>query len=125
VTFPRVAWCGVAVVALHNAEEALTIPSWLPPRLARLEAEFRIQPVAADTGRLYWGLVAATLIPMIWVALAFRTPPEALAVTRSSCCMESFLPTHSCPIFLEQCCLRTMSRELSRQVFLSFPSQSG
>jgi hypothetical protein len=38
MTFPRVAWCGVAVIALHNAEEALTIPTWLPPRLAELEA---------------------------------------------------------------------------------------
>ena len=78
MTFPRVAWCGVAVVALHNAEEALTIPTWLPPRLARLDAEFGIQPVAADTGQLYWGLVVATLIPMIWVALASRSAPRSI-----------------------------------------------
>ena len=78
VTFPRAAWCGVAVVALHNAEEALTIPTWLPPRLAKLEVEFRIQPWAADSGRLYWGLVAATLIPAIWVAIASRGAPRSI-----------------------------------------------
>ncbi len=78
MTFPRAAWCGVAVVALHNAEEALTIPNWLPPRLARLEAEFRIQPSAADSGRLYLGLVAATLIPAIWVAMASRGSPGSI-----------------------------------------------
>jgi hypothetical protein len=78
VKFPKVAWCGVAVVALHNAEEALTIPTWLPPRLARLEAEFGIQPLAADSARLYSGLAAATLIPLIWVALASRSAPRSI-----------------------------------------------
>ncbi len=79
MTFPGVAWCGVAVVALHNTEEALTIPTWLPPRLARLEAEFGIQPLAVDSGRLYWGLVLATLIPMIWIAAASRGAPRSIA----------------------------------------------
>jgi Protein of unknown function with HXXEE motif len=78
VTFPRVAWCGVAVVALHNAEEALTIPTWLPPRLARLEAEFRIQPLAVDSAQLYWGLAVATLIPIFWVAVASRGGPRSI-----------------------------------------------
>jgi len=78
VTFPRVAWCGVAVVALHNAEEALTIPTWLPPRLACLEAEFGIQPLAADSGRLYSGLAVATLVPLIWVAIASRGAPRSI-----------------------------------------------
>ena len=77
MTFPRLACWGLLAVALHNAEEALTIPSWLPPRLARLEAEYGIRPLAADSGRLYWGLVAATVIPLIWVAIASRGAPRS------------------------------------------------
>jgi len=68
----------MAVVALHNAEEALTIPTWLPPRLAQLERQFHIQPLAADPARLYVGLLLATLIPAIWVAFASRTAPRRL-----------------------------------------------
>ena len=78
MTFPRLAWCGLAVVALHNAEEAFTIPTWLPPRLQQLDAEFGIQPLAADTRRLYPGLLMATLIPAIWVAMASRAAPRSI-----------------------------------------------
>lgn len=68
---------GLAVVALHNAEEALTIPTWLPPRLARLQVEFGIQPLAADVGRLYVGLVVVTLVPAFWVAIASLGAPRS------------------------------------------------
>jgi len=77
MTFPRAAWCGLAVVALHNGEEALTIPTWLPPRLAQLEAQLRIQPLAADPRRLYVGLALATLLPALWLALAHRSAPRS------------------------------------------------
>ena len=77
MTFPGIAWCGVVVIALHNAEEALTIPRWLPARLAELEARFRIQPAAADTDRLYLGLVMATLLPALWIAIASRSAPRS------------------------------------------------
>jgi hypothetical protein len=76
-TFPRVARWGVVVVALHNAEEALTIPTWLPPRLSELEAQFGIRPPAADPERLYSGLLLATLVPAVWVALATRSAPRS------------------------------------------------
>jgi uncharacterized protein with HXXEE motif len=76
VTFPKMARWGIGVVALHNAEEALTIPTWLPPRLAQLQSEFRIQPLAASSGRLYVGLVLATVVPAIWVAAARRSAPR-------------------------------------------------
>jgi hypothetical protein len=72
VTFPKVAWCGLAVIALHNLEEALTIPAWLPSRRAQLEAQFGIRPLAADPERLYAGMALATLVPLVWVALAAR-----------------------------------------------------
>jgi hypothetical protein len=79
MTFPRLARCGVAVVALHNAEEALTIPNWLPPRLTELEALFGIRPLAADTGRLYLGLTLATLLPALWIAIASRSAQRSAA----------------------------------------------
>jgi hypothetical protein len=78
MTFPRMACWGIAVVGLHNAEEALTIPTWLPARLAQLQAEFRIQPLAADTGRLYLGLVLATVVPAVWIAIASRSAPRTI-----------------------------------------------
>jgi hypothetical protein len=71
------AWYGLVVIALHNAEEALTIPTWLPPRMAQLEAQFQIRPLAAVPGRLYVGLVLATVLPALWVAAASRSAPRS------------------------------------------------
>jgi len=76
--FRRAAWCGVVVVALHNAEEALTIPDWLPPRLPTLAADFGIRPLAADAEQLYVGLLMATIVPLAWVALAARSDPRSV-----------------------------------------------
>lgn len=78
MTFSRLAWCGLVVVALHNAEEALTIPTWLPARLEELETRFHMRPLAADTDRLYPGLIMATLLPVIWVALTARSGPRSI-----------------------------------------------
>jgi hypothetical protein len=77
MTFAKLAWCGVLVVALHNAEEAVTIPTWLPRRLAQIESQFGIRPLAAAPGRLYFGLALATLVPLAWVALASRSAPRS------------------------------------------------
>ena len=77
LTFPRLAWWGLAVLALHNAEEGLTIPAWLPSRLAELEGRFGIRPLAIETGRLYVGLVIVTVVPAIWVALTHRSRPRS------------------------------------------------
>jgi uncharacterized protein with HXXEE motif len=78
VTFPRLAWSGLAVVALHNAEEALTLPSWIALHRAQLETEFHLRPLAAEPARLYVGLVLVTVIPAVWVALASRAAPRSL-----------------------------------------------
>jgi uncharacterized protein with HXXEE motif len=72
VTFPRLAWYGLAVIAAHNAEEALTLPGWFARHGARLAAQLHIRPPAAEPARLYIGLVLATVIPALWVALASR-----------------------------------------------------
>lgn len=125
MTFPRVAWCGLAVVAFHNGEEALTIATWLPPRLAQLEAQFRIQPLAADPGRLYVGLVVATLIPALWVAMAFRSPPRSAGAYSIIVLYGFFLANAFVPHLLGTCCSRATSRERSPQVRSSFRSRSG
>jgi hypothetical protein len=60
------------VIALHNAEEALTWPGWLPPR-PRLHEEFGARPLAADADAPGPGLITATLLPALWVVLASRS----------------------------------------------------
>ena len=73
-------WLGVAVIAAHNAEEALTAPTWLQPRLPELLQRFGIAPLAVDAERLYVGLTLVTLFAAAWVALASRAAPRSLAV---------------------------------------------
>ena len=95
--FRRAAWCGVAVVALHNAEEALTIPAWLPPRLSTLAADFGIRPFAVDVERLYAGLLMATVVPLAWVAFAVRSAPRStgahsIFVLYGVFCANAFVP---------------------------------
>ncbi|HYN07380.1 MAG TPA: hypothetical protein VES67_08325 [Vicinamibacterales bacterium] len=75
MTFTRLARWGIVVIALHNLEEALTMPHWLAPRLAALEARFGIRPLAEDSDRFYAGLVVATLVPALWIAVAARAEP--------------------------------------------------
>jgi hypothetical protein len=70
--FPQLARYGLAAIALHNLEEALTMPAWLAPRLTQLEAQFGIRPLAEDTARFYPGLVVATLVPAVWIAIASK-----------------------------------------------------
>lgn len=75
--FQQLARYGLAAIALHNLEEALTMPAWLMPRLAQLEAQFGIRPLAEDLSRFYPGLVVATLVPAIWIAIASRAAPRS------------------------------------------------
>ena len=75
--FQQLARYGLAAIALHNLEEALTMPAWLIPRLAQLEAQFGIRPLAEDLSRFYPGLVVATLVPAIWIAIASRAAPRS------------------------------------------------
>lgn len=75
--FPQLARYGLAAIALHNLEEALTMPAWLIPRLAYLDAQFGIRPLAEDLTRFYPGLVVATLVPALWIAIASRAAPRS------------------------------------------------
>jgi predicted small integral membrane protein len=95
--FRRAAWCGVVVVALHNAEEALTILDWLPPRLSTLAADFGIRPLAVNAERLYVGLLMATIVPLAWVAFAVRSAPRSVGahsifVLYGVFCANAFVP---------------------------------
>jgi hypothetical protein len=79
MSFTARSWLGVVVIAAHNAEEALTAPAWLPPRLPELQQRFGVVPMAADAERLYLGLTVVTLFAAGWVALAGRAAPRSLA----------------------------------------------
>jgi hypothetical protein len=67
-------------MAAHNAEEALTAPTWLQPRLPELQQRFGVVPLAVDAERLYVGLALVTFVTAGWVALASRAAPRSLAV---------------------------------------------
>lgn len=63
---------GVAVIALHNAEEALMAPAWLATQLPPLERQFGVTlPFHPSPAQLYVALMLATVIPALWVN-AFR-----------------------------------------------------
>jgi uncharacterized protein with HXXEE motif len=121
VTFPRVAWCGVVVVALHNAEEAVTIPTWLPPRLATLEAELGIRPWTADPGRFYLGVLAATLVPPLWIALCWRARPRSLRACSILTLYGVFLVNAFVPHLLGALLLRSYVPGLITAVLLVIP----
>jgi hypothetical protein len=78
MTFPRIARWGLAVVSAHNAEEALTIPAWLPSRLHELETRFGVRPPLTGSNLFYIGVIVATIIPAIWVVIASRSAPRSV-----------------------------------------------
>jgi hypothetical protein len=78
MTFARLARWGLAVIAAHNAEEALTIPAWLPSRLHDLEARFGIRPPLSDPASFYASVIAATIVPAMWVLLASRSAARSV-----------------------------------------------
>ena len=80
MSLPRRSWLGVVVIAAHNAEEALTAPTWLQPRLPELQQRFGVAPLAVDAERLYVGLALVTLFTAGWVALASPAAPRSLGV---------------------------------------------
>jgi Protein of unknown function with HXXEE motif len=80
MSLPGRSWLGVVVIAAHNAEEALTAPTWLQPRLPELLQRFGVVPLAVDAERLYVGLALVTLFTAGWVALASPAAPRSLAV---------------------------------------------
>ena len=78
--FTARSWLGVAVIAAHNLEEALTAPGWLQPRLPQLRERFGVAPLAAEPERFYTGLILVVVVAAGWVAMASRAAPRTLAV---------------------------------------------
>ncbi len=65
---------GVAVIALHNAEEAIMAPAWLATELPQIELRFGVTlPFHPSPAQLYVALVLATVIPALWVAACRRS----------------------------------------------------
>ena len=80
MSFASRSWLGVAVLALHNLEEAATAPAWLQRRGPYLLERLGVVPFAGEPARLYAGLAVVTLIAAAWVGLASRASPRSLAV---------------------------------------------
>src|ERR1051325_7469886 len=78
MTFTRLARWGLVGIAAHNAEEALTIPIWLPSRLHELETRFGVRPPLTDIRLFYASLIVATIVPAIWVMIATRSEPRGV-----------------------------------------------
>jgi predicted small integral membrane protein len=97
VSFASRSWLGVAVVALHNLEEAATAPIWLQRRGPDVLERFGVVPFASEPARLYAGLAVVTLIAAAWVGLASRGSPRSIAVHSlvglfSMWCVNAFVP---------------------------------
>jgi hypothetical protein len=74
--FPRLLRLGILVIALHNAEEALAMPSWLEGRLPEVARRLGLGDVRAPPrDRLYLGLAVVTLVPALNLFGAARSRP--------------------------------------------------
>jgi hypothetical protein len=76
---PRALWSIPAALALHNMEEALTFPRYLP--LVRERVPDVARPIVArlDAGGMRAALVWVTLAALLVVAWAVRRPESRLA----------------------------------------------
>ena len=71
-------WLGVAVVALHNLEEALTGRTWLLHHGGALKARIGVEPPSIPSLILYTALLVVTIGPAAWVLLAYRSRPKSI-----------------------------------------------
>ena len=75
---PRVLWLIPILLAVHNAEEALLFPRYLPLVLARLPEGWRALAGAVTLGQVGTALALVTLIPLLLVIWATRRPESSL-----------------------------------------------
>ena len=81
LAFPRLLLCGTLVIALHNAEEALTMPSWMQRRLPEVAGRLGLGDLRPPApGRVYAGLVAVTVAPALCLLAAARSRPRSPAI---------------------------------------------
>jgi hypothetical protein len=72
-------WSIPAALAMHNAEEAITFPRYLPLVRSRLPEVVRPFASRVDIGDLQLALVCVTVIPLLIVAWAEWRPRSLLA----------------------------------------------
>jgi Protein of unknown function with HXXEE motif len=77
---PRVLWLVPILLAIHNAEEALLFPRYLPLVLRRLPEGWRALAGAATLGQVGVALALVTLIPLLLAIWAFRRPDSDFPV---------------------------------------------
>jgi hypothetical protein len=75
-----VLWAIAPLLAAHNAEEALTIPRYLPAVRARAPAPLARLADAVTTEGVLVALAAATLVPLAVVAWAVARPRSRAAL---------------------------------------------
>ncbi len=75
---PRVLWLIPVLLAVHNAEEALLFPRYLPLVLGRLPEGWRAIAGALTLGQVGTALALVTLIPLLLVIWAMRRPDSAV-----------------------------------------------
>jgi hypothetical protein len=68
------------VIAIHNAEEAATMPAWMEAHMPDALARLGLPPLQPPTReRLYAGLVAVTVVPGVLLAAAALGRPRGAA----------------------------------------------
>jgi Protein of unknown function with HXXEE motif len=76
----RVLWLVPVLMALHNAEEALFFPRYLPLVLARLPDSWRALAGALTLGQVWTALVLVTLLPLAVAGWASMRPESRAPV---------------------------------------------
>ena len=72
MAFSKLLRLGIVVVALHNLEEALTMPAWIERELPALLARTGWPVTPPSRSDLYAGLVMVTIVPAVILAAASR-----------------------------------------------------
>jgi hypothetical protein len=118
---PFLPWSGILVVALHNLEEALTTPKWLPLHRNGIAAATGIQPPAPAPHVLYASLIVVTLLPALWLLLASRARRKSLCAYSCLVLLGIFFANAFVPHILGALSLRSYVPGLVTAVGLVIP----
>jgi hypothetical protein len=66
---------GIILIALHNGEEALTMPEWMRDDLPAVTRRLGIDVRPLAVAQLYRGLIAVTIVPALIVIPGSRGAP--------------------------------------------------
>jgi hypothetical protein len=81
MTFRRIVRLGTLAFVLHNAEEALTMPTWLESEFPTAIRRLGLPPFEPPTTeRLYRGLIMVTVVPVVAVLLGSHAGPGSLGI---------------------------------------------